>query len=372
MNHTLSTPTGFGRFWRRAVTALGLLVLALFFAVGTASSHPHPIPTIHITGVQRGQSVSLQTANYPAGQTFTVRMGKMGTRGIGGIVVGSLDSGTGGSLTASFNIPETLKDEHQIAIRLDSNLGFYSFNWFYNNDAPASGGLTGGATAVYTGIPTFKVTAVTEGDDVTIETNNFPANQTFTITMGKMYTRGIGGIVVGSMNSGEGGTLTATFDIPDALAGDDRIAIRAQTAHANPYYAFNWFWNNSTNTNNSSESNNENNSGTTAAKTVYYGIPTFTVCQVTRDGEVEILTKNYPPNQTFSVTMGPMYTQGIGGTVVGTLASGEQSSARYTFPIPDNLNGSYRISIRAQTAHAYPFYSYNWFYNNSTTMDHCQ
>ncbi|WP_420629409.1 hypothetical protein [Candidatus Leptofilum sp.] len=375
MNHTSSSQAGFGRFGRRAVTALGLLLLALFFTAGTVSSHPHPIPTISISSVQRGDSVTFQTHNYPAGQTFTVRMGKMGTRGVGGTVVGTLESGAGGSMTASFDIPEGLKDDHQIAIRLDSNLGYYSFNWFYNNTAPPSGGTGGGSGTgtVYTGIPTFKITAVAKGDNVTIETNNFPANQTFTVTMGKMFTRGIGGIVVGTIESGEGGKLTATFEIPEALKDDGRIAIRAQTAHVNPFYAYNWFWNNSTNSGDSSEGNSgDGDNNNTVAKTVYNGIPTFTVCKVTRDGEVEILTKNYPTNQNFTVTMGPMYTRGIGGTVVGTLESADQSSARYTFSIPDHLKGSYRISMRAQTAHAHPFYSYNWFYNNSTTMDHCQ
>ncbi|MBK7893826.1 MAG: hypothetical protein WAS33_02045 [Candidatus Promineifilaceae bacterium] len=365
MSFSLFSPVSFGRFWQKKATILGLLLLVLLFGAGTAASSNLVTPTISITSVARGESVTFQTANYPAGQTFTVRMGKMGTQGIGGIVVGSLNSGNGGSMSASFDIPEALQDEYQIAIRLDSNLGYYSFNWFYNNTTTGSVPNPGSSTG-YTGIPTFKVTAVTAGEDVTITTDNFPANMTFTVTMGKMYTRGIGGIVVGSMNSGEGGTLTATFDIPAALASDGRIAIRAQTAHANPYYAYNWFYNNTTNDGSSS-----GNGATGGGDPIYTGIPTFTVCTVSKDSEITILTKNFPTNQAFTVTMGPMYTQGIGGTVVGTLDSGTNSSARYTFPIPDGLNGAYRISVRTQTGHLYPYYSYNWFYNNSTTMDHC-
>lgn len=361
----------FGRFWRKVSTGLGLLVLALFFGAGTAASSNLVVPTISITSVQRGDSVTFQTYNYPAGQTFTVRMGKMGTAGVGGIVVGTLDSGAGGSMSANFKIPEALKDDYQVAIRLDSNLGYYSFNWFYNNTTGGTATNTGGGTVGYVGIPTFKITAVTGGKNVTIETNNFPAGQTFNVTMGKMYTRGINGIAVGTIESGTGGTLTATFEIPADLVGDGRIAIRAQTAHANPYFAYNWFYNNDANSA-SETSDKETNTTTVAAKTVYYGIPTFTVCEVTQDDKVTILTQNYPLNQSFTVTMGSMYTQGIRGTVVGTLESGDQNSARYSFQIPDGLKGSYRLSIRAQTAHAYPFYSYNWFYNTNTTMDHCQ
>ena len=141
------------------------------------------------------------------------------------------------------------------------------------------------------------------------------------------------------------------------------LVIRAQTAHANPFYAYNWFHNATVDT-------GSGNGGGDPVP-IYTGIPTFTVCTVTKDGDVTIQTKNFPKNQTFAVTMGAMYTQGIGGTSVGTLASGDDSSARYTFSIPDGLNGAGRISIRAQTAHAYPYYAYNWFYNATTTTDFC-
>lgn len=377
MNHTLLTQVEFGRLARRAATVLGLLLLALFFGAGSVSSQPLPVPTISITAVQRGQSVSFQTYNYPAGQAFTVRMGKMGTLGLGGEVVGTFNSGNGGSMPGVFNIPPALKDEYQIAIRLDSNQGYYSFNWFYNNTttapAPAAPG-SGSSSSGYVGIPTFKITAVTQGQTVTIVTDNFPAGQTFYVTMGKMYTQGIGGHDVGILESEAGGTLERTFTIPAALANDGRIAIRAQTAHTNPYYAYNWFWNNSTTTSTTTTTTATTPSTTTSAAIgpVYYGIPTFTVCQVTRDNQVEILTKNYPLNQTFYVTMGPMFTQGIGGEPVGKLESEDKSSGRYVFTIPANLHNSHRISIRAQTNHPYPYYSYNWFYNNTTTMDHCQ
>lgn len=362
-HHNLSLAI-FGRFWRNKVGALALLLLLLLFGAGTAASSTLVIPTISITSVKGGDSVTIQTHNFPAGQTFTVRMNKMGTLGAGGTVVGTLDSGAGGSLSATYPIPDGLKGNAQVAIRLDSAQGYYSYNWFYNNTAPGSG-TPGTPGPIYTGIPTFKITSVKEGESVTIQTNNFPANMTFAVTMGKMYTRGIGGINVGTLDSGAGGTLTATFNIPDALENDARISIRAQTAHANPFYAYNWF-------HNATAGDGSGDGATGGGDPVYTGIPTFTVCTVTKDGEVDILTKNFPKNQTFTVTMGPMYTRGIGGTSVGTLSSGDNSSARYTFPIPDGLDGSYRISIRAQTAHAYPYYSFNWFYNNTTTMDHCQ
>jgi hypothetical protein len=61
--------------------------------------------------------------------------------------------------------------------------------------------------------------------------------------MGAYGSLGVGGVEVGTIDTGDGGTLTVSFDIPDSLQGLDRIAIRAQSS-VSGYYSFNWFWNN--------------------------------------------------------------------------------------------------------------------------------
>jgi hypothetical protein len=372
MFHNRLTWAGFGRFWRTKAAILALLLFMLLIGTGTARSYSSVIPTIRITSVQADDKVTIQAYNYPAGLDFVVRMGEMYTAGIGGTVITTINSDAGGSFSKTFNIPEHLKGRGRIAIRLDSTWGgYYSYNWFYNNTAnvtAANTTQTATEETTYSGIPTFKITAVNEGKTITLETNNFPANMTFAITMGKMYTRGIDGINVGEIKSGAGGTLTRTFNIPDVLKNDDRIAIRAQTAHANPFYAFNWFYNNTAPAPATASAAASSSSSPVSA---YSGIPTFTVCTVSKDGNVTILTKNFPTNQTFAVTMGGAYTHGY-GTAAGTLASGDKASDRYTFNIPAGLTGASRISIRAQTAHAYPFYAYNWFYNATTSVDFCQ
>jgi len=52
---------------------------------------------------------------------------------------------------------------------------------------------------------------------------------------------GIGGTTITTFNSGAGGSFTATYPIPAAIAGGSQIAIRLETGY---YYAYNWFWNN--------------------------------------------------------------------------------------------------------------------------------
>ncbi|MEM7116901.1 MAG: hypothetical protein AAF614_31005 [Chloroflexota bacterium] len=355
--------------YRWMILVAVLAALAGFLLLGISSASSHSIPTISVLSVRRGESVTIRTHNFPANHVFTVTMGKMGTRGVGGAFVTNISSGAGGSTEWTFNIPEALKNDHQVAIRLQTGHAnpYYAFNWFYNAVGGQGAQQPPSVAPAYTGIPTFKITAVQRNTQVTIETNNFPPNQNFTVTMGHFGTRGVGGMVVGTIPPGAGGTATYTFAIPSGLTNLNRIAIRAQTAHANPYYAFNWFHNN--------DANVPATAGAGSAQPAvipqtpaFVGIPTFTVCSVAQNNTVTIVTSALPANQTFHVTMGVMYTQGIGGYSAGSFVSDNGAAQRLTFGIPAQLHGLRRISIRAQTGHAAPFFAYNWFYNNSATV----
>lgn len=52
----------------------------------------------------------------------------------------------------------------------------------------------------------------------------------------------------------------------------------------------------------------------------------------------------------------------------GTLISEAGGSIEASFAIPEELAGTYRISIRLTTDHTYPYYAYNWFYNNDASV----
>ncbi len=224
-----------------------ILVLLALLIPGSALAAPNPpaqstIPTFSIQSVVQGTSVTIVTYNFPANDSFSVRMGKYGTLGIGGTLIGTQPSGAGGSFVATYTIPAALKDEYKIAIRLESpTSGYYAFNWFYNNTTGGGGGNPPPPPPPAT-IPIFWVQSVVQDSTVTIVTQNFPANDQFTVTMGYMWTQGIGGIVVGTQDSGAGGTFTATYNIPAALKGQAQISIRLQSPTSG-YYAYNWFWN---------------------------------------------------------------------------------------------------------------------------------
>ena len=233
----------------RIVVILVLLALPMGQLNVLASSEPASAaysgyPTFSISSVVKNTTVTIKTHNLPPNDEFKVRMGKIGTKAVGGIVVGSFSSGSGGAKTLTFDIPADLKGLKQIAIRFDSTTGsgYFAYNWFWNN--PSGGGGTGtGGTAGY---PTFKITAVVRNSSVTIKTYDLPKNDTFAVRMNKMGTKGVNGIKVDTFSSGSGGTQTFTFTIPDELKGLKQIAIRFDSTTGSGYFAYNWFYNTTT------------------------------------------------------------------------------------------------------------------------------
>ncbi|HNT23683.1 MAG TPA: hypothetical protein PKM21_04925 [Anaerolineales bacterium] len=204
-------------------------------------------PYFFITSVNKDDTVTIKAYNFPANDTFNVTMGTYGSYGIGGVVVGSSNTGAGGTFVATYDIPASLEGAYQIAIRLQSpTTGYFAYNWFYNNTtaAPVNPPAPGPGNG-YSGYPYFFITAVARNNSVTINAFNFPKNDTFTVTMGAYGTYGISGTVVGSTNTGNNGNFSATYEIPDGLAGSYQIAIRLQSPTTG-YFAYNWFYNNST------------------------------------------------------------------------------------------------------------------------------
>jgi hypothetical protein len=330
----------------RVLLMVVMLTCAMGFAMTQIASASVAIPVFEITNVDKDSTVTIKTANFPADHTFIVTMGKIGTRGIGGIEVATTYSGSGGTFTAIYDIPDDLKGDGQIAIRLTATSGgYYSYNWFWNNPASVTP-----SSPSYSGIPTFDITYVVQDATVTIKAHNFPAHKDFVVRMGKYGTLGIGGIKVATTNSESGGTFTITYNIPDDLKGQSRIAIRMD-ATSGGYYSYNWFWN--------------GEEATSGSGSTYTGIPTFTISAVVKDGEVTILTDNFPADRTFVVLMGKYGTLGIGGVEVDTTDSGDGGSFEATYAIPDELQGQSRIAIRLESTTG-GFYSYGWFWNTTT------
>jgi hypothetical protein len=342
---------------KQKLTCLFVVIL-LFTLIAPAPAVASPtkwiVPTFSIVSVAPDSTVTIQTYNFPANDTFKVLMGYMGTRGVGGTRVDTISSGGGGSFSATFNIPAGLKGLYQIAIRLQSTTGsgYFAYNWFYNNTTSGTNPYVIG----YGGIPTFSISSVVADSKVTIYTYNFPANDSFDVLMNYMHTQGVNGIKVATISSGSGGSFSATFDIPAALQGQYQIAIRLQSNTGSGYFAYNWFYNNTSGTNIGGGTNPGG----------YIGFPTFSISSVVRNKTVTILTSNLPANDKFDVLMGAMGGRGVNGYYVTSISTGSGGSQTLTFNIPSQLKGSFQIAIRLQSTTGSGFFAYNWFYNTTT------
>jgi hypothetical protein len=92
-----------------------------------------PTFSFKVTKFKKNDWVRIKTSNLPANVTFDVRMGKAGSEGINGTVVGELRSSKGGSVTETFDIPDSLEGKSQIDIRVENRaLGIAAYVTFKN------------------------------------------------------------------------------------------------------------------------------------------------------------------------------------------------------------------------------------------------
>lgn len=223
-----------------------IFAFSAFSGKGLTTAYAYSgIPTFSIVSVNPDKTVTIKTYNFPKQDTFKVLMNYMGTRGVNGIVVDTISSGSGGSFTATFSIPAALKGQYQIAIRLQSTSGsgYYAYNWFYNN-LKNSG--TGGAYTTpkgYKGYPYISVVSVVKDKNVVLKISNLPKNDEYKVLLGKIGTAGINGTKVGTFTTGSGETKTIKVKIPAGLKGKSQIAVRIQSVGGTGYYAYTWFYN---------------------------------------------------------------------------------------------------------------------------------
>jgi hypothetical protein len=230
----------------RFFAALALLVsLSLSPLARSVQASGATVPTIGIISVKAGESVTIRTYNFPANQLFTVRMGKYGTLGVNGIVVTTTNSGAGGSFDETYVIPAELRSDQKIAIRMDSSSGYYAYNWFTNQTSSSP------STPAPTSVPTqpppssspgrvaLTVLGVDQNVSVKVRADYLPANQTFTIRVGPYYTFFTDYVVMGTLNSGSGGTLEFTTSLPSVVHGVELVTIRIDSSqHFYGYTAF--------------------------------------------------------------------------------------------------------------------------------------
>lgn len=370
------------KFGVQLLTALMLLVVLVIPSIHTVNAGA--IPTFDVISIVTDEKVTIKTYNFPANREFTARMGEFGTLGVGGIEVGKVSSGSGGSFEATFNIPSELRGRYRIAIRLESGI-YYSYNFFINDKngtdpyqtsktktptttpsktATPGPSPTPGSSSGYTGYPTTTVLKVVEDESVTLKTFNFPKNTDFVVRIGEYGTKGVNGTQVATFNSANNVSFEATYNIPAGLKDRDRLSIRIEST-SGYYYAYDWFYNKTTS---SPYAGSDYGTGGPVSTTTSgtSGIPTTTVLKVVKNESVTLKTFNFPKNTDYVVRVGEYGTKGVNGVQVATLKTSDSSSFEVTYNIPASLKDRERLSIRIESTSGY-YYAYDWFYNETTS-----
>jgi len=203
-----------------------LMALAVLLTQSMALVSPAYAATtgvkVYAKDVEEDENVTVAGSKLVANTRYQVYLSKYGKYPASAFLVGSATTDSSGSFTKTFKIPSKLVDVVKIGINIISNRGDAASNWFINATAENN---TGGE-----GSPTVSISLVSVKEDETVRINakNLPANVTFDVRMGKSGTKGVNGTKVGTLRSSKGGSVKATFDIPDQLVGKSKIDIRVE------------------------------------------------------------------------------------------------------------------------------------------------
>jgi len=388
---------------KKTFVFITLIVILLTSAVfSPVAAKVEKIPQISFLDVTKGESVTIVTNYMPENTDIIAYMGELDSKGEDGIVVGQMNTGKGGSFSATLPIPAELKDREYIVVRLVAPKQWYCYNTFQNDPngtTPVPSTKPSGTpepeepeytvTTVsgkpYKGYPIFAVKTVDPGKTVTVITDNFPPGLDFVALIGKLGKNGEDGTAVGQFNSGEGGAFEATFDIPAAFKNYDALAIRLVAPKQ--YFAYNWFDNSGAGISSAPVTSTEvtatpapSSPGATPAPTTAVeatpapttdpnafvpkpGGPRIQILSVVSGQTIKVKATNLHSNLEYVFTMGPFGEVDTKGKEAGKFTSDNTGEYELTLTIPEDFKNFSLISILMESSKSYAF---NFFYNITT------
>jgi hypothetical protein len=223
--------TNFVRFFA-ALMLLALAVLSLPTAVHADGSNPNT--TVDIVSVKPGVSVTIRGNNFPGG-LFTVKMDKAGGQAANGVQVDVTNTGNGGSFQETYKIPDSLKNESRVTIRLEKG-SVYAYNTFTNqaSTSPTPTPVISSGTPK----PSISIIGVTKNDFVIVRAEDFPANTTFSVRVGPYYSFFRDSVTTGTINSGKGGTFDFRVELPSVVDDVEMVTVRLDGGGKFAYNAF--------------------------------------------------------------------------------------------------------------------------------------
>lgn len=225
----------------RHVSKFTRLFFGIMMAAMLVVSAPRPVsaasPSFDVIGVKTDESVTIRTRDFPANVKFIIRMDVYGDNAEDGIAVAEMNSGLGGAFEATIMIPAQLKGVATIAIRVDSQEGYFAYSWFTNRTStnPPSQPIP-----VTGSKPTLTILSVDANKSAVIEARNLPANRTFTVRVGPYYSFFRDYVTLPSVTSDSNGYVRFTITLPSVVENVEMVTVRIDGAGR---YAFNAFKN---------------------------------------------------------------------------------------------------------------------------------
>jgi len=182
---------------------------------------------VYATKAKEDASVTLQGKNLVTYSSYSIYLSNYKSKQPVSYKVGTVTTDKYGAFKETYNIPKNLYDVGVIKVMITNGKGDVASNWFYNMTTSENTGGIDSKTL------SFTITSVKAGKTVTIKATNLLPNIRYKVFIGRQTTLGIGGILVGSLISEKGGTVTATFDIPAELAQRSNLALRVQNTNLN-------------------------------------------------------------------------------------------------------------------------------------------
>lgn len=177
--------------------------------------------TFSVVGVKAGESITIRTTDFPIRTQFTIRMDVVGKQALNGLIVTEFNSGLGGVIETTLPIPESLRDELILAVRVESKDGYLATGWFINEDMAYKPLVSSGIK------PQISFSNVKKNTTVTVEGKNLSPNAEFFVRVGPYYTFYRDYVYATSVTTDSSGSLK--FDLPLAsksLQDADYILVR--------------------------------------------------------------------------------------------------------------------------------------------------
>ncbi|MDH5607048.1 MAG: hypothetical protein OEY93_09180 [Anaerolineae bacterium] len=325
-------------------------------------------PDFWVQDVIYPKFVTLRFRHYDGKSNYKVFIGENNPN-FRNYYLGMIDNNQPNEFTVQYSIPESLWDEPLLMIKVvDTQLdhsGSVAFtnqtNW--NNATPWGyytttivNMIAKNKAAWNQGTPYTNVINVVKDGEVTLQVFNMPPDKDLTVTMGPQGSKGINGIVIGNQTTGEGGNFVVTYAIPAQLYGSNFIAIRLQSTTSS-HFAYDLF-------------QNEDGYSSAAGAVAFNGnwvlpagtYPSTIINSVDPTVSVTVSGFNFTKNDFYTVKMGPLGSQGVGGFVVGTQYIDGTGTFTATYTIPAALVGLSEIAIRFESQNSV-YYAYDWFWN---------